>query len=411
MNGQSPFEPRVVAVLIAAIVALFAASLLLTGAGGHRDSGNLAGANSYSRSAVGHLGFFDVLKKLDYQTLRGEHDVLAQLGTNGILILAEPTSAFSVRSGDGRLLGAENILLVLPKWQVRRSEERADWIGEAQLLSEYTAGLVLISVAGPGKVVRVTGRSGFRNSLAIPNPTVGDPLQLIQNSKLRPLVATADGILLGEFREGRRRVWVLADPDPIENHGIGKGDNLAFATAVIYAMLAGRPGTLVFDETLHGFQRSPPSATKFLFEFPFNLIALQVVAAAVLLLLASVGRFGAPEIPDRVLHAGKSDLIRNAAKLIDHAGHHAAILRRYIGMVLQDTGRLLRAPRQLNDVEMAAWLDRSGAARGLRSDCATALGRIAANSQDLVVLLTEARAIHRCRKDMLHGISGRLGDY
>jgi hypothetical protein len=411
MNGQSPFEPRIVAALIAALVALFAASLLLTGGGGHRDNGNLAGANSYSRSAVGHLGFFDVLQKLDYRALRGEHDVLTQLGTNGILILAEPTTPVSGSSSSGNLLGAETILLVLPKWEVRRSEERDDWIGGAQLLREYVARWVLTSVAGPGDVVRVTKPSGFQNRLAIPNPTVSAPIQLIKNSKMRPLVATAEGILLGEIKEGRRRIWVLADPDPIENHGIGKGDNLAFATAVVYAMMAGKPGTLVFDETLHGFRHSPPSVSKFLFEFPFNLIALQVVTAVVLLLLASVRRFGAPEIPDRVLHAGKRDLISNAAKLIDHAGHHAAILRRYIGMVLQDTGRLLRAPRQLNDDELAAWLDRTGAAHGLRSDYVASLRRLAAKSQDLIVLLTEARAIHRCRKDILNGISGRLGDY
>jgi hypothetical protein len=411
MNGQSPFEPRVVAALIAALVALFAASLLLTGTGSHRATGNLVGANTYSRSAVGHLGLFDVLQKLGYQTVRGERDVLAQLGTNGILILAEPTTAISGGSGNSNLLGAETILVVLPKWDIRRSEKRDNWIGEAQLAREYVAQSVFYTVAGPGQVVRVTEPSGFKNSLALPDPTVSGPIQLVKNSKMRPIVATTEGILLGEFKEGRRRIWVLADPDPIENHGIGKGDNLAFATAILYAMLAGKPGTLVFDETLHGFQRSTPSALKFLFEFPFNLIALQVVAGVALLLMASAGRFGTPEIPDRVLHAGKRDLISNAAVLIDHAGHHAAILRRYTGMVLQDTGRLLRAPRQLNDYELAAWLDRTGAGRGLRSDCVASLGRIAAKSQDPASLLTEARTIHRWRKDILNGISGRLGDY
>jgi hypothetical protein len=352
-----------------------------------------------------------VLQKLGYQVVRGEHDILAQLGTNGILILAEPTAAVSDGSGNGNLLGAQTVLVVLPKWSVRRSEERDDWIGAAQLVPDFVAQSVFYTAAGLGDVVRVTAPSQFRKSLVTPDPTVRGPMQLIKNSKMRPVVATAEGILLGEFKEGRRRIWVLADPDPIENHGIGKGDNLAFATAVVYAMLAGKPGTLVFDETIHGFRRATPSALKFLFEFPFNLIALQVVAAVVLLLMASAGRFGTPEIPDPVLHAGKRDLIGNAASLIDHAGHHAAILRRYIGIVLQDTGRLLRAPRQLNDYELAVWLDRTAAGRGLRSDCVASLGRTAAQSEDLVSLLTEARAIHRWRKDILNGISGRLGDY
>jgi hypothetical protein len=64
----------------------------------------------------------------------------------------------------------------------------------------------------------------------------------------------------------------------------------------------------------------------------------------------------------------------------------------------------------LSDDELAAWLDRTGAARGLRSDCVALLERIAAKSQDLVSLLTEARAIHAWKKDILNGISGRLGD-
>jgi hypothetical protein len=411
MNGQSPFEPKVVFTLVAVAAALFAASLLLTGTSGHRESGNRAGPNSYSSSAVGHLGLFEVLKKLRYQTVRGERDVLAQLGTNGVLILAEPTAAIASGWGNNNLLGAEKILVVLPKWDVRRSEERDNWISEARLAHEQTAQSVFYTVAGAGQVVRVTAPSSFNTNLAIPTPTINGPIQLIKDSRMKPLVATAEGILLGEFKEGRRTIWVLADPDPIENHGIGKGDNLAFAATIAYTMLAGKPGRLVFDETLHGFRRTVPSALTFLFEFPFNLIALQIVASVVLLLMAATGRFGTPEIPDRVLQTGKRDLISNAAVLIDHAGHHAAILRRYIGMVLQDTGRLLRAPAQLNDDELAAWLDRTAARRGLQQDCAASLQRVAAASHDPASLLTEARAIHHLRKDILNGISGRLGDH
>jgi hypothetical protein len=412
MSGQSPFQPRVLAALGAALVTLFAASLLLTGAGGNRVIGNPVGANTYSHSAVGHLGWFDVMRKLGYRVVRGERNILAMLGTNGILILAEPTAALSGGFGNSSLLGAEKILVVLPKWNVRRSEERGDWIDAAQLAPEYVVQSALYAVAGAGDVARVAAPSTLRNDLSIPDPTVSGPMQLIKNSKLRPIVATTEGILLGEFREGSRTIWVLADPDPIENHGIGKGDNLAFASAIVYAMLAGEDGTLVFDETLHGFERSTPSALKFLFEFPFNLIALQVVAGVVLLLMASVGRFGTPEIPDRVLRTGKRDLISNAASLIDHAGHHAAILRRYTGMVLQDTGRLLRAPRQLGETELAAWLDRTAEARGLRSVSREPLRRIAtATSGDLASQLAEVRAIHLWRKDILNGISGRLGDH
>jgi hypothetical protein len=409
--NPSPFNPRVVAALAAVLIGLFAASLLLSGSSRHHDDENLAGPSTYSRSAVGHLGFFDLLRKLDYRAIRGEHDILAQVGTNGILVLAEPATALRGGASNNNPLGAETILLILPKWYVWRNPERDGWIGAAQPLQTSEVRSVLTSVAGAGEIVRVDKPSAFQNSLAIPRPTIAAPVQLIKNSKLRPIVSTAEGILVGELKLGRRRIWVLADPDPIENHGIGNGDNLAFATAIMYAMLADKPGRVVFDETLHGIRHPQPSIFKFLLEFPFNLVTLQIVAAVALLLMASMGRFGAPQNPDRILQAGKRDLISNAANLIDHAGHHAAILQRYITMVLQDTGRLLRAPRHLNDSELAAWLDRTGSAGGRRSNWVAALGRVASRSQDLVLLLTEARTIHRYRKDILNGVSGRLDDH
>ncbi len=106
---------------------------------------------------------------------------------------------------------------------------------------------------------------------------------------------------------------MLTDPDIIENHGITKGDNLVFADAVFKGLLDGKTGTVVFDETIHGFLRAAQAPTKFLFEFPYNLIAVQLVAGVALLLWAAMGRFGTPEIPERALKTGKRDLISSAA--------------------------------------------------------------------------------------------------
>ncbi|GLH75775.1 hypothetical protein SSBR45G_06830 [Bradyrhizobium sp. SSBR45G] len=411
MNDQSPFEPRIVVALVAVAIALFAASLLLAGSSERHEAGNRVGANTYSNSAVGHLGLFDVLKKLDYETVRGEREVLALLGRNGILVLAEPTRSVSGGGSGDNLLGAEKILVVLPKWDVQRNAEHDGWIGSAQLIPESTARIVLYSVAGAGDIVRRESPPTFKTSLSIPVPTIERQVQLIKGSRLKPIVSADGGILLGELKEGQRTIWVLADPDPFENHGFGKGDNLAFAATIFYRMLADKPGALVFDETLHGFRHTAPSVLSFLLEFPYNLIALQIVFSVVLLLMASTARFGKPELPDRALQTGKRDLISNAAVLLDHAGHHASVLRRYVGMVVQDMGRMLRAPAGLSDDELAAWLDKTAARRGLRTGCAAAIARVAAASQDPAPLLGEARTIHHLRKDMLHGISGRLGDH
>jgi hypothetical protein len=408
MNG-SPFSPKVLAALSAALVTLFAASLLLTGAGSH-SSGSPVGSNTYSRSAVGHLGLFDVLPKLGYRAVRGDRDAFSLAGNDGILVFAEPNIALFGEQ-ERKRLNARTTLVVLPKWTVTRDDKRGDWISEARPLNVLAVQRILNSYAGAGNVVRVEKPSAFKKSLTIPDPTVSGPMQLVASGTMTPLVATDEGIMLGEITQGQRRTFVLADPDPVENHGIGKGDNIDFDIAMVDTILGGRHGLVVFEETIHGFLQSKPNPLRFLLEFPFNLIAVQIALGAALLLYAAVGRFGPPAAPERVLSTGKRDLISNAASLIDYAGHHAAILRRYIGLVIQDTSRLLRAPRQLGDADLIRWLDRTGAARGVVSSCRDLEERAAARSNDLAALLMQARSIYRWRKDMLDGIPRRLGDH
>jgi len=410
--GAATFQPRVLAALAAALCTLFAASLLLTGMGGREAAGLASGANSYSSSAVGHLAFHDLLRGLDYRTLRAEDRPLEAAGENGVLILAEPAGSLTSEENRNKLATASRILLVLPKWTVRPGEQRKDWIGEAELISPLRAQSALGAAVSGGDIVRAKVPASFTKAVAAADPTVQGDIQLIKGSNLTPLVSTPDGILLGELRQGGRRTFVLADPDPIENHGIGKGANAAFARDVIAALLDGRSRTLVFDETIHGFRRSPPNLLKFLYEFPLNLVLVQILAAVALLLWTAMGRFGAPLPAPRRLDAGRHALIGNAAALIDYAGHHAAILQRYIAMTLQDGARTLRAPAGLEGAALTAWLARASEARGIDPKPLTRLGDSpAAGSRNLASLLAAAQALHHWRKDLPHGTPRRFDDH
>lgn len=410
--GAATFQPRVLAALAAALCTLFAASLLLTGMGGREAAGLASGANSYSSSAVGHLAFHDLLRGLDYRTLRAEDRPLEAAGENGVLILAEPAGSLTSEENRNKLATASRILLVLPKWTVRPGEQRKDWISEAELTSPLRAQSALGAAVSGGDIVRAKVPVSFTKAVAAADPTVQGDIQLIKGSNLTPLVSTPDGILLGELRQGGRRTFVLADPDPIENHGIGKGANAAFARDVIAALLDGRSRTLVFDETIHGFRRSPPNLLKFLYEFPLNLVLVQILAAVALLLWAAMGRFGAPLPAPRRLDAGRHALIGNAAALVDYAGHHAAILQRYIAMTLQEGARTLRAPAGLEGAALTAWLARASEARGIDPKPLTRLGDSpAAGSRNLASLLAAAQALHHWRKDLPHGTPRRFDDH
>lgn len=410
--GAATFQPRVLAALAAALCTLFAASLLLTGMGGREAAGLSSGANSYSNSAVGHLAFHDLLGGLGYRTLRAEDRPLEAAGENGVLILAEPAGSLTSDENRNKLSTAGRILLVLPKWTVKPGERRKDWIGEAELAPALRVQSALGAAVSGGDIIRTKPPATYRKTIAAADPTVQGELQLIKGSNLTPLISTPDGILLGELRQGNRRTLVLSDPDPIENHGIGKGANAAFARDVVAALLDGRSGPLVFDETIHGFKRSPPNLLKFLYEFPLNLVLVQILAAAALLLWAAMRRFGAPLPAPRRLDAGRHALIGNAAALVDYAGHHAAFLQRYIAMTLQDAARVLRAPAGLEGADLTAWLARASEARGIDPKPLAGLGdNPAAGSRNLASLLAAAQALHHWRKDLPHGTPRRLDDH
>lgn len=410
--GAATFQPRVLAALAAALCALFAASLLLTGMGGREAEGLASGANSHSNSAVGHLAFYDLLRGSGYRTVRAEDRPLEAVGETGVLILAEPAGSLTSDENRNKLSTAGRILLVLPKWTVRPGERRKDWIGQAELASPLRVQSALSAAVSGGDIIRTKPPASYTKTIAAADPTVQGDIQLIKGSNLTPLISTPDGILLGEARQGSRRTLVLADPDPIENHGIGKGANAAFARDVIAALLDGRNRTLVFDETIHGFRRSPPNLLKFLYEFPLNLVLAQIVVAVALLLWAAMGRFGAPLPAPRRLDAGRHALIGNAAALVDYAGHHAAILQRYIAMTLQDAGRALRAPAGLEGAALTAWLAKASEARGIDPKPLAGLSdNPAAGFRNLASLLAAAQALHHWRKDLPHGTPRRLDDH
>ena len=90
MSPAPAFSPRVAVALGGLVLVIFAASLLLTGRGG-RDTGESFGANTYSRSAIGHLALYDMLRALGRNSVRADVDPLAQLGAKGVLVLAEPS--------------------------------------------------------------------------------------------------------------------------------------------------------------------------------------------------------------------------------------------------------------------------------------------------------------------------------
>jgi hypothetical protein len=239
-------------------------------------------------------------------------------------------------------------------------------------------------------------------------PNVVSPTQLVRGGNLRPIIGGEQGMLVGEIADRNRRIWVLADPDVIANHGLAREGNAALAAAILQR-LRGENGRIVFDETIHGYSARAASPFMLLFRFPFVLATVQGLLAVALLLWATLARFGAPQTAPPPLSAGRAGLLQNMAKLIEFTGHQPVMVRRYVQETMRDVARQLHAPRGVSVDVLVGWLRRVGSARGVDVDCA-ALMRRADELHDTRLwdqssLVRLARDTHRWKGEILDGRS------
>jgi len=406
MSAPSVFSPRLLLGWLAAAVLIFAASLFFIGGGGNGGSpgADAVGPSAFSRSAIGYAGIAEILHRLDVPVVKSQFDALGKLHAGGVLVITDlkPTMINDDDDTvDDDLDGAKTLLLVLPKWSGGASEQHRGWIDKAHLIDSASVRWALGLALPKGEVVRPGEiKAWSQNQLGVA-PTLDNSVQLMRGSKLKPIVANADGILVGEMSRKGRRLWILADPDVMDNHGIVLKDNAAFSVALIDA-LRRSGGNVVFDETLHGYAARPMSPLKLLVQFPFIFATAQGLLAVALLLWATLGRFGAPAPATLALEAGKLGLIENTAKLLDFAGHHRMMVRRYGQASVRDAARVLRAPCGLSEGQLVDWLQRVGRARGVTTDIASLYREIEAGAE-AKRLTAIAGAIHHWKGEILNG--------
>jgi hypothetical protein len=129
----------------------------------------------------------------------------------------------------------------------------------------------------------------------------------------RPLLHGSGGTLAVERAVGRGRLFLLADPSPLQNRLLGNADDAALGAA-----LAGDPGRPVaFVESVHGYGRG-----RGLGALPDRwLWALAgLVLAALLWLAAHARRLGPPELESRELPPARRVYIDAIATLLVRTG-------------------------------------------------------------------------------------------
>jgi hypothetical protein len=418
--------------VVAIVVAIFGQEIVPT---------TTAGAHGYSRSAIGHHGLVALLRALGVQVLQSEHDSAGK-ASEGVLVVAEPLiselegpRAEALRDMH---VGPRATLVVLPKWYGLPDDENRAWVSDVELLPDQEVLPVLQVLGIEARLARPERASqwvGSERLALIADPVLLHP-QLLVSDDLEPLISCDAGILLGRYQpeEDDPVLLVLADPDVLSNHGLRRGRNAQLAVAIIHLLRwAGAanipellvetegvglpegvalPDTVVFDETLHGFQKEP-SLWRALFEFPLALATIQVLLAAVALLWASLGRFGKPITAAPALAPGKGFLIHNTATLLRHGGHGAYALARYLEATARAVAHALHVPPSLDAAGLRRWLAQVESARNVTHSLSELARQVEAARGDRPGQSRAVRTamhIHQWREEMIRGSRDRSRD-
>jgi hypothetical protein len=205
-------------------------------------------------------------------------------------------------------------------------------------------------------------------------------VQTMSSSQLDPIITdSAGGIVLGKLKS--RQLYILADPDLINNHGIGDERQARAALVLLDYLNSTGATSVLFDVTANGLGRSR-SPLKLAFDAPFLGVTLTLFAAMLLAGWQALVRFGPVLRPERAIAFGKGALVDNSAALIRKAGRETHVGGRYVELVVERAAELFRLSPTLDQETLTARLEALNPVRSF--SLAAEQARAAKNREELV---------------------------
>ncbi|MBY9063539.1 hypothetical protein K7957_11410 [Sphingomonas yunnanensis] len=388
------FAPTTVAVLLALGIAGFVATLLLSAyAPDWRGRGD-GGAHALSGGVTGYSALVRLAEATGRRPriVRDPH----RFDTEDLLVATPETGAAPI---DPVLAPRASLptLFVLPKWSTRADAKHPGWVHVTGLKDRLEAYGVFVpetrfaivqrpSFGRPLRAV-VPELAGLRLAAPRPLQAIRAPARSPAYGVLEPVIVDERGaIVLGRFTD--RPLYVLADPDLLDNRGMHDPRTAAAALALLDWMNSNAAQGIAFDVTLNGLAAGA-NPLKLVFEPPFLALTLTLAVALLLAALGTVTRFGSPRERPRALALGKAALVDNTAALVRRAGREARLGQRYVDVVREAAARAFAAPARLRGAALDAYLD--GLDRHARF---TALASTLAAATGAAEMTRAARALH-----------------
>jgi hypothetical protein len=287
-----------------------------------------------SRSAVGFAGLKELLSLSRVPTEIDRGPLVRASSRPSLVILTPPagTSAADVTEYDY----SAPTLIILPKWHIEPILEQPHWVSKSGILDD---GEVARIVAGLARGVTLINKPGSaRNIQTVLEPAAPPGLHpgvLKHIEEIRwiggprtVLRAFNYGAILGMVRHKGQPVYILSEPDVMNNQGLADRETARSALAIVSGLRQGS-GPVRFDVTLNGLGRDP-GLLRAVFEPPLLGATVCAMLAALLIGLHAASRFGSPQRTGRVFARGKTMLAVNTAELLRIMGREGAMAGRYV---------------------------------------------------------------------------------
>lgn len=393
----SPFSARVVLVLVAVGLLAFSGLAVLSAFAPDLRGGQDGRAHALSRSAVGFAGAVVMLKALDVPVVISRSRLPAD--SAALLVL---TPEMTTQSEElARLPDARRTLIVLPKWAPAADPLRRGFVRKAgtvplgsvhkQRLGAYAGDTVTSQRPGSSRPILRGAGGPFPAGTYLPLAEI-DRLQTVSGEGWAPALLDEQGRAVLAYSVKQPDVWLLADPDLLNNQGL---KDLANARAGMAILDAGRgEGAVVFDVTLVGFERGK-GLGRLLLTPPWLAATLCGVAAGLLMGLHALARFGPVRQPGRAFALGASALVDNSAGLVRMARKEHELAPAYAALV---RGRVARSAGLAPGAE-EAWLEELARRRGAPAPAELAAEAARAKTRD--DLLAIARKLFHWKSEMM----------
>lgn len=395
-DQTSPFSGRIVFVLLAVGILSFAAVMALVAWSPELTRRDRPGATPYSRSATGYAGFIDMLEATGQPARVSRIPSSVTVGDGRLLVLTLPLR--------GRTFDLDEVaapaLIVLPKWTFIGDPARRAFELHTRLADRSAVNGMLGLVAEDAAVKRLQRPGQIDTPFGAARPDFDAKMQVIESDALEEIAGVPGGQLISKIPD--REIYILSDPDLLNNFGLARAENARLALELVDYVSAGRARPIIFDATLHGFQRSN-NLLKAMLDIPFLGATLIALAAAALVGWAASIRFGAPVRDAPAFAPGKQALADNSAGLIAMTRREARMAPGYLSLTRRALARELGLPKSLSEAETADLLDRMGTQAGLDQKWKQVGGGLAQAAASRDDLRHKARALWRWRKEMTHG--------